>query len=159
MIITPKAAAQRGMLVTIILLLASCSSELNNKLVTAAGDGDTAQVKTLIQQGADVNHKLIDTGTSPLISAARRGHLEVVKVLLAGGANINLIDYGVGTALYWAANDGQLEMIKFLIDHGAKLGCKPDSASYLLRIIREKGYREVEALVAKQLELEGIKPA
>ncbi|MDO9451509.1 MAG: ankyrin repeat domain-containing protein [Stagnimonas sp.] len=135
-------------------MIVGCSSELGRKLVTASGDGDVMQVEALLQQGANVNLRLPDTGTTPLIAAARRGHISVMQVLLDRGAEINAVDDGVGTALYWAVFEGQVEAAKFLLEKRARLNCQRASAEYLLRHIRTKGSSEVEALVRQQLALE-----
>lgn len=136
------------------LALFGCSSDISRKLLTAAGDGDVAQVKALIQEGADVNYELFDTNTTPLMAAARKGHLEVAKILLAAGAKINTVDDGVGTALYWAAFEGELEMVKFLLSQKGMLNCSSDSATYLLQTVRSRGFHEVEELVEAQLRIE-----
>ena len=51
-------------------------------LLAAAVKGDAAKVKSLLAQGADVNHKDKE-GFTALIRAALSGHVEVVKILLA----------------------------------------------------------------------------
>lgn len=144
------------MVMMIAFALIGCSSELNKRLITAAGDGNIGQVNELLQHGANVNYKLFDAGTTPLIAAASRGHIDVAEILLAAGAQINATDDGVGTALYWAAFEGRVRMVKLLLSRGGKLNCQFDSAAYLLQIIRKRGYREVEELVQVQLEKEGI---
>jgi ankyrin repeat protein len=62
-------------------------------LKTAAFHGHSRLCQYLIEQGADVNKPLPDTGESPLHAALcstnRQTHDAVVKVLLANGANPN----------------------------------------------------------------------
>ena len=53
-------------------------------LVHAAENGNLSNLKALLSKGADVNFK--DNYKTPLNTAAREGHLEVVKVLLAQSA-------------------------------------------------------------------------
>jgi ankyrin repeat protein len=59
---------------------------------------------------------------SVLIAASRNGHLEVVRLLLEGGADPRR-ERGKGhtplTALRWAASTGHLEMLRLLLGHGA----------------------------------------
>jgi len=58
-----------------------------------------------------------------LVTAAKYGFCEMMKVLLTTGkADVNLCDSVRGnTALHFAANYGQLEMVKLLKQFGAKV--------------------------------------
>jgi ankyrin repeat protein len=86
----------------------------------ASGDGDLQAVKRLLQQGADPN-AFDDLGWTPLIHAAKRGHLDVVRCLLAAGAKVDARDEArVGnTALAEVAAECSLEMAKALVEAGA----------------------------------------
>lgn len=139
-----------------LLLLMGCSSKLGGQLVLAASEGDLPQVRTLLDQGASVDYPLPDNGTTPLIAAARNGHVSVVDALLVAGANINAVDHDVGTALYWAAFNGKLDVMKFLISRGATLSCNSDGAKYLLKIMQDRNFKEAEALTRMQLQREAI---
>jgi ankyrin repeat protein len=137
-------------------VLSGCSADLDKRLVAAANDGDLEQVRVLLQRGANVNYQIFDTGTTPLIAAARKGHVHVATALLAAGANINAIDHDVGAALYWAAFEGQQDMVKFMLERGAKLNCNAASAAYLIDIIRKRNFIEVERLIGIQFQREGF---
>jgi ankyrin repeat protein len=65
---------------------------LNEQLISAAGHGDHAKVKSLLDKGADVNAKR-DGGWTALMLAARGGHVEVAKTLLDKGADVNANNY------------------------------------------------------------------
>lgn len=96
----------------------------------------------LIEQGADVNHPLPDTGETPLHSAIckanRPAYNHVIKVLLANGANPNCVtkesvDTGAfmrdcktkgETPLHRAAAFGTEETIQLLLDAGAVIDAK-----------------------------------
>ena len=96
----------------------------------------------LIEQGADVNKPLSETGESPLhaalCTADRKAHDLVLKVLLVNGANPNCttnpavetdafmrdIRTRVETPLHRAAAFGNEETIQLLLDAGARLDAK-----------------------------------
>ena len=66
-------------------------------------------MKALLDKGADVNAK-DDKERTPLMSAAYRGYLEVVKLLLEKGADVKAKDKGGLTALMFAASGENLKV-------------------------------------------------
>src|ERR1044072_1407892 len=97
-------------------LVASASAQdpkqaLNEQLYEAARKGDAAEVKALLDKGADVNAKF-RYGATALFKAAERGNTEVVKTLIERGADVTVKDtfYGA-TALSWALQKGHTAII------------------------------------------------
>jgi hypothetical protein len=88
---------------------------LNDQLYEAARKGDAAEVKTLLDKGADVNAKF-RYGATALFKAAERGHTEVVKLLIERGADVTVKDtfYGA-TALYWATDKGHSGVVRAIL--------------------------------------------
>ena len=97
--------------------------------------GDAAQVRTLLEWGADVNAK--SSRGTPLIYAAGsdRARPETIRLLLEYGADLNVVaqrcdrcihepradDDGMAiTALMLARQRGQTDIVRLLIDAGAK---------------------------------------
>lgn len=88
-------------------------------LQEAALKGDLGEVKKLVEQGHNVNHALGD-GETALTSAVRGGRVDVVRFLLAKGADVNQQNWlSDRTPLMLAAHSGDTEIIKVLLDHGA----------------------------------------
>jgi len=56
-----------------------------------------------------------------LIDACHRGDLERVKQLVAEGVDVNQGDYDRRTPMHLAAADGNLEVVKFLVEHNANV--------------------------------------
>ena len=88
------------------------------KLTDAIAKGDADKVRKIIQRGMmDMNH---DSGNlfTTLFGSSRK--TEILKFLLQGGANPNVvIDGGGNTPLYCAVLAGQKDMVELLMDHGA----------------------------------------
>ncbi len=58
---------------------------------------------------------------SPVADAAMRGDVEAVRALLQDGADVNAAQGDGMTALHWAAEAGDLEMVGMLLYAGANL--------------------------------------
>ena len=79
----------------------------------------------LIEKGADVNYFILGDET-PLINAARFGHLETVKFLVENGADVNksardgyLLNSEIRTPLNMAKRGGHQEVVDYLLKKGA----------------------------------------
>ena len=78
-------------------------------------------VQSLVRAGANVNQTTSDeSADSPLIKAAQQGHVQVVDVLIAAGAQL---DYARpkdgGTVLYIACQLGLIDVVRSLLAAGA----------------------------------------
>jgi ankyrin repeat protein len=87
-------------------------------LRVAALHGDVNGVRAAIAQGANVNRMSVD-GHTPLLDAAREGHVEVVKVLLDAGADPRITDTGnmKSSPAHKAAYMGHAEVARLLVGH------------------------------------------
>ena len=95
-------------------------------LILAAYNGNYPIALYLVKKGANVN-AVNNNKDTPLILAAShkhhcvKEHIDLVKLLVANGANINY-DSGQGfSALGRTSYTGHVEIAKFLIDNGAKV--------------------------------------
>ena len=86
-----------------------------DKLFQAIDEGNLADVRKLIAEGADVNTPNCIRHT-PLDDAVARGNREIVLELLAAGADTNN-----GAPLLSAVGYNQRDMVKLLLERGAKV--------------------------------------
>ena len=70
--------------------------------------------KILLDRGADPNTVDSNEHFSPLMHAAAEGHLEVVKVLIAYGADRSLKDVDGDDAASFAAQSGHMHVVEYL---------------------------------------------
>ena len=68
-----------------VLLVGTASAD---PIHDTAFDGDLAGVQAELDKGADVNAKN-ESGVTPLLWAAWKGHKEVAELLIANGADVN----------------------------------------------------------------------
>ena len=85
---------------------------------------------------------------TPLHYAARGGHLETIRLLLAHGADANAPSRFYGTPLHWAAGRGQRETVGLLIAQGARATALDDHRATSLERARQRGHTEVAMLLA-----------
>ena len=78
----------------------------------------TSLVHANVFSGAHVNSHGID-GLSPLTVASRKGHTNIVKMLLDSGADTETRDSAVRTALWYATASGWIDVLDALIARGA----------------------------------------
>lgn len=76
----------------------------------------------LIDKGADVNQFV--NGKSPLMHAASKGNKAKVALLVSHQAVINALDSADNTSLIYAARQGDIKTVKYLVRNGAALNHK-----------------------------------
>lgn len=78
-------------------------------------------VKLLIERVANVDAKYTESGVTALMYAAKYGRVEVAKLLIEKGANVNLQGDRGETPLIMGIDAGSIEMVSLLIEKGANL--------------------------------------
>jgi uncharacterized protein len=132
--------------------LAAAQTDKADALSDAARKGDAAAVTKLLDEGVDVNTKFRYDRTA-LSFAADRGHVDVVKVLLAHKADVTVKDtfYGA-TALTWAINPAMerkpahTEVVRLLLEHG---GYSSEALNAALQAATRAKLADVVALLEK----------
>ena len=69
--------------------------------------------------GADVNYS--DGDNTPLMEAARNGHIEIMKYLISHGADIHKTDNSGKTCLHVAVLNDKLDIVQYLASIGADI--------------------------------------
>jgi len=125
--------------------------------------GDEAGVTKLIAGASppiDVNYP-DENGATPLVIAAKQGHVGVVRALLGAGADIELsCDYPaqVDTPLSAAAGAGQAAVVDVLLAVGAAVDGRGKDGRTALMAAATKGRVElVELLQSKGAALDAVK--
>ncbi|KAM6220676.1 ankyrin repeat and SOCS box protein 3 [Rhynchocyon petersi] len=92
----------------------------------AASQGHLKIVRTLLDLGADPNERTPEE-TTPLFLAVENAQMNVIKVLLRYGSDINgSHSMSKWNALHQAAYQGSVDIIKFLLKKGADKECEDD---------------------------------
>jgi hypothetical protein len=95
----------------------------NQKIITAAKEGNINGIREAIVSGADVNVKSIDYGMTALHYVANGGYGDIATMLIdMGGANMNLKDNDHQTPLMLAATRvASVTVAEVLISKGAEI--------------------------------------
>ena len=121
----------------------------------AAREGDTALIKRLLENGAEIEAKDKD-GWTALTSAALHGHRSVVECLLDRGADIEAKDKdGYWTALTSAAWQSHKSIVECLLDRGANIEAKNTNGYTALISAAWQGHKSiVECLLDRGADIE-----
>lgn len=112
----------------IFLLLPACAQQNNNTKADSGADkpkieiqeavisGNLEAVEQHIAAGSDINQQEPFSNSSPLISAATFGKIEIAKALIDAGADLTIKNNDGSTALHVAAFFCRVEIVQMLID-------------------------------------------
>lgn len=144
--------AHRSRMLGLICLAALASS---SGLSARAGDArvaeaamrrDTAAVRELLRQGADVNGALGD-GMTALHWAAQHGAEDVARTLIGAGADVRAATrIGHHTPLHVAAKEGHAAVVRVLTEAGADVNARTTTGAVALHFAAASG--SVEAIAA-----------
>jgi ankyrin repeat protein len=118
----------------------------NNALIEASLHGHLATVRTLLDQGANINAKG-SGGATALMMACWWGHVDVVRLLLDRGANVNAKGPDGYTALMEAARYGRFEITELLLERGADVNEKTATGKTAHSFAKEKGNSHLQELL------------
>jgi ankyrin repeat protein len=85
----------------------------------------------------------MDDGIRSLLIASQKGHLDVVRELLARGANIEAADNIGATSLFAASQVGYLDVVRELLARGAVVDAAFDTGATPLIQASWSGHTEV----------------
>ncbi len=133
-------------------------------LMWAISFGYPEGAKTLVEHGADVNAKTIRLnedftplqlegyegsvvhsvpmgGYTPLLFAARTGNMEMSKLLLDNGANVNVVSETDGSPLLMAASQGYEDLALYFLEQGADPNVTDDNGMTPLHYTMRTGIK------------------
>lgn len=115
---------------------------LSYPLSVAIRANNVDRLLELLKQGASPNSVI--TCTPVLFQAADEGHIEMVKILLQSGADVNkaCTDSGA-TPLYAAAKEGRNDIVNILLKSGAEVNSTNTTGATPLYIASQRGHMEV----------------
>lgn len=119
-------------------------------LFDAVEINDVDLVQTFILQGADVYTRVdkYNILSAAVLAPRKQGtNIEIIKLLLAAGANPNERTEEGNTALYWATVKDENELVRLLINAGATVEAQPEYGYTSLHEAAIHGNREIVELL------------
>ncbi len=156
-------AAMNGHTAAVRLLLdmgsdinAQIETNRNTALTLACFQGRHEVVSLLLDRKANVEHRA-KTGLTPLMEASSGGYIEVGRVLLDKGADVNAppVPSSRDTALTIAADKGHLKFVELLLSRGAAVEVKNKKGNSPLWLAANGGHLGVvEALYHAKADID-----
>ncbi|XP_060802351.1 ankyrin repeat and KH domain-containing protein 1 isoform X4 [Amyelois transitella] len=119
-------------------------------LMEAASAGHVGVAKILLDHGAGINTHSNEFKESALTLACYKGHLDMVRFLLAAGADREHKTDEMHTALMEASMDGHVEVARLLLDSGAQVNMPTDSFESPLTLAACGGHVELAMLLLER---------
>ncbi|CAK1541290.1 unnamed protein product [Leptosia nina] len=119
-------------------------------LMEAASAGHVGVAKILLEHGAGINTHSNEFKESALTLACYKGHLDMVRFLLAAGADREHKTDEMHTALMEASMDGHVEVARLLLDSGAQVNMPTDSFESPLTLAACGGHVELAMLLLER---------
>ncbi|XP_026104124.1 KN motif and ankyrin repeat domain-containing protein 1-like isoform X2 [Carassius auratus] len=144
-------------IVKILLAAGVCNVDHQNKagytpimlasLAAVETKDDMMAVQELFSRG-DVNAKASQAGQTALMLAVSHGRLDMVRALLAAGAEVNIQDDEGSTALMCAGEHGHADIVKLLLAQpGCDASLTDNDESTALSIALEAGHKDIAMLL------------
>jgi len=151
---TAKQQTVTGSDIDIILIIDDVTVDWNQELWQASRNGNVEIAKRALKYGADVDWRSGRVSWTPIMRAAHYGLVEVMRLLLACGAEVNAVNNYGTSALFHACCTMKAECVEMLLDAGADwkatikmtyYGWEKKARSFLQRIIQARTLRRQRA--------------
>ncbi|MFD1928346.1 ankyrin repeat domain-containing protein [Sporosarcina siberiensis] len=113
-----------GLVASILLLLTGCSQEgeknvkkYSGELIQAVENNDIKKVQGILKDTSYPINEMNNEKETPLLIATHDNNIEVAKLLIKAGADINKQDSIQDSAYLYAGAQGKTEILKYMIEH------------------------------------------
>lgn len=111
--------------------------------------GQTEIARYLVLKGADVNMPS-NNGfhVYPIHSAVAGNYIDIARVLIGNGAQVNVKQQAGLTPLHSAAQNGNTDMLILLLEHGADVNMRMEGGKLPADLAKEKGFVEIADILS-----------
>lgn len=133
----------------------------------AASGGHFKTVKTILQIDKSIINQVDNKGVSPLYIAAENGHLDIVQLLIAEGADFNLVNKYNYSPLFIACATHRTEIVKLLVQQPNIIidplenlqDSKPSAIAAVnpLAVAADRGFLDILKIIVKKIKASPIR--
>ena len=123
--------------------------DMSSPLIAAAEAGDLRTVRSVLEQGTDIN-ETTNWGCTALWHAVDNSFFEIVRLLLHHGADKEKANTQGENPMHLAARAGHLDIVKALVEHGANIQTVDDLSHSPLQLACRGGHYEVAEYLLEQ---------
>lgn len=124
------------------------SSQGFTPLGIAAHFGKEDIVRLLLTHGADPNIASQNGyNVYPLHAALAINQSNIAKMLIESGAEVNVFQHGAYTPLHLASQNGNIDLIILLLEHGADINSTTTDGSSASDLAESKGFHEIAEIL------------
>jgi ankyrin repeat protein len=126
----------------VALVSVSCcfSGGAKDDFFVSVNSGDLYKVKEMTSKYPSLRDAYLNDGWTALTIAAREGNVDAVNLLIAEGVDVNKLEGGGNSALFWAVYYGHEEVVSLLLRHQARTDNRCQKCRDPEEVAREKGY-------------------
>ncbi|KAJ3094351.1 hypothetical protein HDU96_001719 [Phlyctochytrium bullatum] len=124
-------------------------SDYATPLHRAVMAGNAKAVEVLLQRKACVQTRLVDDkqnrtpSMTPLMLGAREGRVDICRLLVEYGANVNDVNDDMESAIFAAVRGKHPDVVELLIEFDADLNVENKSKKTVRRVARKEGTEEI----------------
>lgn len=133
-------------------------------LFLSANTNNVEMANQLLARKVPVDRRVAYYDRGPLVQTAGFNHIQIAKLLISAGCNLDQIDRDGGSALLRSAEYGLIEMVKLLVESGANVNIVNDKGVSCLHVACLKGHYDIVAYLVphfadiNQPDTRGITP-
>ena len=86
---------------------------------------------------------LDETGSTAVHKAAANGHLEVLKLLVGHGGDINKADITGCSSLHACSRNGHISCVRYLVEQGADFKMKSNKGNTAMNVAKSSAQQKV----------------
>ncbi|KAM9979763.1 hypothetical protein ACTFIZ_006024 [Dictyostelium cf. discoideum] len=129
------------------------NKKLQDALHFAAEAGQLGSIRTLLEEGADIDVFEKGTKYTALMKASIMGHFDAVKILVEEGkADVEKKDKFKRTALVLAAINGHIKIVSFLLHYNASFKVIDSSKNSILHFTAAYGWIDIIRYLVEQFQ-------
>jgi ankyrin repeat protein len=121
-----------------VSIVACSSGQLKSDFFRAVSSGDLVEIKEIARKHPSVKDAFLNDGWTALTIASREGNINAVNLLIDEGVDINRLEGGGNSALFWAVYYGHEDIVSVLLRNGARVDNKCAKCLTPLDVAREK---------------------